>query len=164
MTAITSAYAHTYQVTCLTRHIPAVQNQRFRLPSAKARYPHLTNIRSKARERGNNFQGWAIYTDGCTRLADGETLAGWCAVARSLHGRIDIMFGSVITTEAPLTFAGARIHFNNTAEMSAMVEALWWPVMRTLSFMAPHMLLVFAWARFRLARTYSLRVLANSHC
>ena len=57
MTAITPAYAHAYQVTCLTRLIPAVQTQRFRLPSAKARYPHLTNIRATTRERGNNFSG-----------------------------------------------------------------------------------------------------------
>ena len=47
-----------------------------------------------------------IYTVGSTRLADGETLDGWGAVARSLHGRIDIMFRPVITTEAHLAFAG----------------------------------------------------------
>ena len=69
-------------------------------------------------------QGWAIYTDGSTRVADGETFAGWFAVARSPHRRIDVMFGPVITTEAHLAFAGARVHCNNTAEMSAMVEAL----------------------------------------
>ena len=40
------------------------------------------------------------------------------------------MFGPVITTEAHLAFAGARIHSNNTAEMSAMIEAL--------SFLGPH--------------------------
>ena len=34
------------------------------------------------------------------------------------------MFGPVVTTEAHLAFAGARIHFNNTAEVSAMIEAL----------------------------------------
>ena len=34
-------------------------------------------------------------SDGCTRLADGETLAGWSAAARSLRGRIDVMFGPV---------------------------------------------------------------------
>ena len=50
MTAVTPAHAHAYQATCLTRHIPAVQNQRFRLPSAKARYPHLSNIGSKTCE------------------------------------------------------------------------------------------------------------------
>ena len=40
------------------------------------------------------------------------------------------MFGPVITTEAHLTFAGSRIHSNNSAEMSAMIEAL--------SFLGPH--------------------------
>ena len=40
------------------------------------------------------------------------------------------MFGPVITTEAHLAFAGARTHSNNTAEISAMVEALF--------FLRPH--------------------------
>ena len=53
-----------------------------------------------------------------TRLADGETCAGWGAVARSPHG-IDITFGPVITTEALLAF----VHSDNTADMSDMAEA-----------------------------------------
>ena len=61
-------------------------------PAAKARYPHLPNARTTTRERGNDFQGWAIYTDGGTRLSDGETLAGWGAVARSLLGRKNRVF------------------------------------------------------------------------
>ena len=40
------------------------------------------------------------------------------------------MFGPVVTTEAHLAFAGARTHSNNTAEMTAMIEAL--------SFLGPH--------------------------
>ena len=40
------------------------------------------------------------------------------------------MFGPVITTEAHLAFSGAGIHSNNSAEMTAMVEAL--------SFLGPH--------------------------
>ena len=34
------------------------------------------------------------------------------------------MFGLVITTEAHLAFSGARNHSNNTADMTAMIEAL----------------------------------------
>ena len=41
-----------------------------------------------------------------------------------LHGRIDVMFGLVVTTEAHPAFSGARTHSDNTAEMTAMVEAL----------------------------------------
>ena len=130
MTGITPAYAHAYQVTCLTGRLPAVPSQKFRLPAAKARYRHLPNARTATREKSNDFQGWAVYIDGSTRLADGETLARWGAVARSPHGRMDIMFGPFITTEAQLAFASARVHSNNTAEMSAMVEAL--------SFLGPH--------------------------
>ena len=130
MTAITPAHAHAYQLICLTRYILGVPFQKFRLPAANARYLHLPSIRTTTRDKGNDFQGWAIYTDGGSRLADGETLAGWGAIARSLHGRIDVMFGPVITTEARLAIAGARVHSNNTAQMSAMVEAL--------SFLGPH--------------------------
>ena len=96
----------------------------------KARYPHLPNIRATTHERGNGFQGWATYADESTRLADGETLAGWSAVARSHHGRIDVLFGRVITTEAHLAFTGARTQYNNTDEMSAIIEALF--------FLGPH--------------------------
>ena len=124
MTAITPAYTHTCQATCLAQHIPAVPHKNFRLPKLKGRYPHRTNIRTTTRERGNDFQGWPIYTDGGTRLVDGETLAGWGAIARSPNGRIDIIFGLVITTEAHLAFSGARTHSNNTAERTAMIVAL----------------------------------------
>ena len=77
MTAITPAHAHAYQATCLAPHIPAVQHQNFRLPTLKARYPFLPSARSITRERGNDYRGWASYTDGGTRVVDGETLAGW---------------------------------------------------------------------------------------
>ena len=40
------------------------------------------------------------------------------------------MFGPVVTTEAHLAFSDARTHSNNTAEMTAMIEAL--------SFLGPH--------------------------
>ena len=49
MTAVTPAYAHAYEATCLTRHMPAVPHKIFRLPKPKARYPHLPNARSTTR-------------------------------------------------------------------------------------------------------------------
>ena len=122
MTAITSAYAHAYQATCLTRDMPAVPRLNFRLPKRKAKHPHLPNVRI-TRERGNDLQRWAICTGGCTRVVDGETFAGWGASARSTDGRIDIMFSPFITTEAHLAFSGVRTHSNNTAEMTAMIKA-----------------------------------------
>ena len=77
MTAITPAYAHAYQTTCLAQHFPGVPHQNFQLPKSKSRYPYLPNDRSITRERGNDYHGWAIYTDGGTRFVDGETFAGW---------------------------------------------------------------------------------------
>ena len=64
------------------------------------------------------------------------------------------MFGPVITAEAHLAFSDARTHSNNTAEITAMVEALSLlgprgpvAVMRLCVFiMTPNMLLVCVWA------------------
>ena len=124
MTAITPAYSHAYQTTCLVRHILAVPHQNFRLPKPKARYPKLPNARSITRERGNDYRGWSICIGGGTRVVDGETLAGSCVISRSYHGRINVMFGPVVTTEAHLAFSGVRTHSNDIAEMTAMIEAL----------------------------------------
>ena len=51
-------------------------------------------------------------------------------ISRSSHGRIDVMFGPFVNTEAHAAFSGARAHSNNTAETTAMIEAL--------SFLCPH--------------------------
>ena len=56
------------------------------------------------KELGHDYHGWAIYTDGGTRVVDGETVAGWGVISRSPRGRIYVMFGPVITTEAHLAF------------------------------------------------------------
>ena len=56
MTTITSAYAHAYQETCLTRHMPAVPRLNFRWPKPKARYPHLPNVRTTTREGMGHLQ------------------------------------------------------------------------------------------------------------
>ena len=70
------------------------------------------------------IMGGLFCSDGGTRVVDGETFAGWCVVSRSPHGRIYVMFGPVVTTEAHVAFSGAGTHSNNTAEMTAMIEAL----------------------------------------
>ena len=80
------------------------------------------------------------------------------------------MFAPVITTEAHLAFSGARPHSNNTAEMSAMIEALSFlgplgPVARDANsciFMTPNMLLVCVWERFKPAHMSSWHLRANS--
>ena len=59
-----------------------------------------------------------------------KLLLDGCMISRSPHGRIDVMFGPVVTTEAHLAFSGARTHSKNTAEMTALIEAL--------SFVGPH--------------------------
>ena len=144
--------------------MPTAPYLNFPLPKTKARYPHLPNVRATTRV--------AIYTDCGTRVIDGETLAGWCVIARSLHGRIDVMFGPVITSETHCAFCGARAHSKNTAEMTAMIEALSFlgpvaqlPVIRIRVFiMTPNMLLVFALARFKPAHTCSWHLRVNSRC
>ena len=149
-----------------------VPRQKFRLSAAKARYPHHSHVRTTTREESNVFQVWDICTDGGTRLADGETLAGWGAVARSLHGRMHVMFGPVIPTESHLAFAGARsipiipLKCRPLSKRSLFLGSLaLLPVRRVLVFsMIPSMLLVFASAQLLLARTCSLDSLANNYC
>ena len=130
MTTITPAFAHAYQTICLALHLPGVPHRSFRLPKPKSRYPHLPNGRSITGELGNDYHGLAIETDGGTRVVDGEILAGWSVISRSSRGRIFVLIGLVVTTEAHLAFSGARTHSNDTAEMTAMIEAL--------SFLGPH--------------------------
>ena len=135
----------------------------FRLPKPKARYPYLPNALSTTRERGNYSEDGPFFSeDGCTRVVDGETLAVWGVIARSFHGRVDIMFGPVVTTEAHLAFSVARAHSNNTAEMTAMIEALSFlglhgPVARD----AKHAAGVFVGVRSKPARMCSLRSHVN---
>ena len=86
------------QTTCFAQYLPGVPHQNFQLPKPKTRNPYLPTARS--RERGNDSHGWAIFTNGGTRVVDVETLAGWCVISRSPHGRIDVMFGLVVTAEA----------------------------------------------------------------
>ena len=75
-------------------------------------------------ERSNDFNRWAFCTCGCIRVVDGETLAGWGVISRSTRERIEVMFGPVVTTEAHLAFSGTRTHSNNSAVMTATIEAL----------------------------------------
>ena len=105
-------------------HTPGVPHHTYRLPKPKSRYPYLPNDRSITRQLGIDYHGWAIYTDGGTRVVDGEIFAGWGVISRSPRGRIFVLFGPATTNEAHLAFSGARIHYNNTAEMTAMIEAL----------------------------------------
>ena len=60
MTAVTPSYAHAYQSLCLAGRLFVVHHQKFRLPASKARYPNLPNSRTTTREKGIDFQGWAI--------------------------------------------------------------------------------------------------------
>ena len=87
VTAITPSYAQAYQVLCLTTRPTDIPYQRFRMPSAKAKYPNLPNIRTTTRKKGDDFKGCAVFTDGRTHATDGETPAGWGAVARSPNMR-----------------------------------------------------------------------------
>ena len=101
----------------------------YKISSAKAKYPDLPNNRTTTRKKGDDFKGWAVFTDGGTHASVGETTAGWGAVVCSPDERHFIMFGPVITTEAHLAYAGAGLHTINTAELSGIIEPLsfLWP-------------------------------------
>ena len=82
-----------------------------------------------------------------------------------------VLFGPIITTEAHIAFSGARIHSNNTAEMTAMFEALSFlsprgPVTHMMNshvfIMILCMMPVFVWARSRPAHMCSWRSHVNN--
>ena len=125
------SYAHAHQATCLAQHFPGVQHHNFWLPKPKSRYPYLPDDSSITREKEATIVVCGLFVLMVVFASlMVKTLAGWCVISRSPRGRIDVMFGPVITTEAHLAFSGARIHSNNAAEMTAVIEAL--------SFLGPH--------------------------
>ena len=77
MTAITPAYAHAYQTFCLTMHFLVVRTTLSGFTSISPSVHIFPMVVSITRELGNDYHGWAIYTDGGTRVVDGEPLAGW---------------------------------------------------------------------------------------
>ena len=92
-------------------------------------------------------------------------------INRSPGGQIYVMFGPVVTTEAHLAFSGARTHSSNTAELTAMIEALAFldlqgpvtPNEQSCIFLKiPCMLLANVWTRSRTALTCGWRLLVNS--
>ena len=104
MTATTPANANACQLICLTRHIPVVPSQKFRLLDAKVRFPYLPNVRTTTRERGNDFHGGLSTLTGVLALLMVKHLPnGVLSHDRSPHRRIDVVFAPVITT-------GARVH------------------------------------------------------
>ena len=79
MTAITPTYAHAYQCICPAGRPCVVPHQKFRLLASKARNP-------------NDFQGWAIYTYGGTRVFDGkQQLLGVLSLACLMEGYLSCL-------------------------------------------------------------------------
>ena len=66
MTAITPAYSNAFQAVYLIRHPTVIPHQKFRLPTAKTKHPNLPNNRTTTRQQRNDYQGWAVFTDGGT--------------------------------------------------------------------------------------------------
>ena len=119
-------------------------------PRHQANYRYLPKVRTATHIVGDEVGGWAILTDGGTHASDGETTAGWSAIARSLRGVCFVMFGPVITAEH-VAFAGASQHTNHTGELSGPIESLHFlsllgPVLRAFS-VTPDTLLMCVWIR-----------------
>ena len=68
MTAMTPAYAHAYQTICLGMPSPGVPHFAFPLFRLKSRYSFLPNDRSLSKDLGHDYRGWALFTDGGTRV------------------------------------------------------------------------------------------------
>ena len=79
------------------------------------------------------------------------------------------MFGPVVTSEVHLAFSGARTHSNNTAEMSAMIEACFSLVLvardvESCIILTLNTLLVCAWGRSKPAHMFSWRLHVSVRC
>ena len=99
-------------------HFPGVPAPHFPSSQTQVQIFFLPNVRSIARELGNDYHGWAIFSDGGTRVVDGDIFAGWGVISRSLRGRIFVLFGRVITNEALRSHFGSRdtsVQVNNVA-------------------------------------------------
>ena len=172
MTAVTPTYAHAYSVPLPDWAPVCCSSPQVSLADCKARYPNLPNSRTTTREKKQRLARMGHYTDGGTRVSEGETSAGWSAVARSPHGRLYIMFGQVVTTEAHLAYARARHHSINTAELSSIIEALSFlgpmaqlpVILRRVSSTIPDMRPSFAWTLSKHARTSSWGSPAGVSC
>ena len=104
MTAITPAYAHAYQLICLTGHIPVA----------------LPNARTRTRERGNDFQGGpSALTGVLALLMVNPWLDGVLRHDLPMEEKMSCLVQ--LSRLKPILYA---IHSNNTAEMSGIIEAL----------------------------------------
>ena len=88
------------------------------------------NIRTTTREKGNDFQGWAVRTDGRTCVSEGETTAGWGAVAAP-GGKLFITFGVVLTSAPcvmqelgsnPTTLLNSRVSLKHYPSLALMAR------------------------------------------
>ena len=135
----------------------------FRLPTAKARCPNLPDSRTTTREKGNDFQGWAICTDRGTRVSDGETMPSWGAVARSPDGRFfyhvwpghhnrstpRVCRGQESTPTTPLN---SRVFLRRFLSLGPMAQLS--VIHRRVSSTIPSTRPTFAWALSNLGRTF----------
>ena len=171
-TAITPTYAHAYQSICLAVRTLVVLYQKFRLPAAKARNPNLPNSRTTTRETGNDFQGWAIYTDGGTRVSDGEeTIAGCRAVARPMERYISCLaqlsqpkhISRTLESDAiPTTLLNSRVSLRRFPSLDSMA---WLPrIHKRVSSTIPGIQPAFAWALSNHEQTSSLGSPASVSC
>ena len=149
-------------------------HQQFRLPVVKARYLNLHSTRTTTREKGNDFEGWAIYTDGGTRVSEGETSAGWRAVARSPDGMLYIISRLARSLRPkhisrmhgpetiPTTLLNSRVPLRRLPCLGPMARL---PViLKRVSSTIPGMRLAFAWALSNHARTSPCGSLARVSC
>ena len=115
------------------------------------------------REGGIDFPRWTIYIDGGPRSADGETLARWGAIARSLGqlSRPKHIPRMQEPESTPTTQLNFRVLLRRSPFSGSGARS---PVMHILAIsLILGMLLVFVWALSMLAHMNSLASLVNSY-
>ena len=114
MTAITPTYAHAYQAICLAGRHLVVPHQKFRVPAANARYPHLPNSRPLRAKKATLFMAGLFTPMGELVL---PMVKPWLAGVLSLVHLMEIFMSCLGQSSQPkhtLPVQGPKFNSNNT--------------------------------------------------
>ena len=124
MTAITPAYAHAYRAICLARRPLDILCRRFRPPSAKAKTQTFpTSVPPLGIKVTTTKDGPCSPMEELIPLMAKLQRAGAPLPAHPMEDNTSCLVQSLPLRPTSL-YAGARLHINNTAELSSIIEAL----------------------------------------
>ena len=163
VTAITPAYARAYQDICLARRPLDIPCQKVPSTPRPSTQTFPTSVPPLGIKVTTTKDGPCSPVEELIPLMAKLQQAGAPSPAHPMEDFSSCLVWS-ITTETHFASAGARLHINNTAELSSIIEALSFLAFMTgqprlagtLFLMTQHTLPTFVWERFSHAQTYLL--------